>query len=301
MDAKQPGARESKESLIYRDITENDLARALHLLARTQSFIRPTISTASLLLDTVFIVGCFHTAQGLVGVGILQDFGIRKLLAEIILEPDYEGKDIEVTLAKELLVRAANDAPGRVLSISRKSEREKQLRSLGFETQKGEHYLSRRLDGAADRALHLVAPAGLRLEPYSPALVTEALSLWSTEKDMHLPEWENFDLICSVVESRGLLFALRDAKTGLLVGTILASTQGEDAMLYHLYVSPHHRRCGAGRFLAHTTLDALAVRGASSAILCVHDARAMKFWESLGFASSLSDRLLQLDVGLTST
>lgn len=300
MDSKPPGAGESKESLIYRGITESDLAHALRLLDRSESFIRPTITTASLLLDTVFILGCFHKEHGLVGLGILQDFGIRKLLSEIVLEPDYEGNGIEVTLAKKLLVRVACQAPGRVLSISRQSERENQLRSLGFEAQKGEYYLRRRLNGGADRALHLAAPAGLRLEAYSPALVAEALSLWSTEEDMHLPGWESFDVICSVVESRGLLFALRDEKTAFVVGTILASIQGEDAMLYHLYVSRQHRRCGAGRFLARTTLDALAVRGCASALLCVHDARAMRFWESLGFASSVSDRLLQLDVSATS-
>lgn len=298
MDSKPRDSQTRNDQLTFREISESDIASVSVLLSLSESFIRPTITPASLTLGTLYLVGAFHATKGLVGLAIRQDFGIRSLLSEIVVIPQYASDNVDLSLGRILIECAQRNGSGRILALAANHEQESRLKTLGFETQHGEYYLRRRLP--ANESSHPKTPAtfphDLSLETDSLALIPQALSLWSTEPDMHLPPWEDLALLRSVVTSHGILYGVRESTTGQLVGTLLASIQGEDAMLYHLYIAPHHRRRGVGSYLAEATLDALHLRGCSSALLCVHDERALAFWGSFGFTPRKSDRLLQLDV-----
>lgn len=286
---------EHDDSVELKNIHETDIPKAVDLLAQFPNFIRPTVIGDSLSRVTLEIMGAFHDEKGLVGCAILQDFGIRKLISDVIVDPDFTSRSVEAALVNALIKREERKGPGRVLSIASNVEREELLRSIGFEIQPGEYYLRRQLSGIK------LAPARplvgeLRLESYSPQLVADSVSLWSTEADMHLPPWEDFALINSTVLSRGVLYGLRETRSNQLVATVLASTEGVDAMLFHLYVAPNQRRVGLGRVLVEKTLENLVRSGCASALVCVHDERARTFWESVGFMANMSDCLLQLDV-----
>jgi GNAT superfamily N-acetyltransferase len=288
MDSISRGSPTQIRTLTFRDISDPGLPRVEALLAQSENFIRPTITPASLQPGTLSIVGAFDGTARLVGLAILQDFGVRSLLSDIAVIPDYDSGDVDLSLGRNLIERAQRKGFGRILSLATNHEEEARLTTLGFKTQHGERYLKRQLPANGSSQSPTGLPHSLRLETDSLTLIPEALSLWSTEPDMHLPPWEDLALLHGVVTAHGFLFGVRELTTGQLVGTLLASIQGEDAMLYHLYIAPHYRRRGVGSYLAKATLDALHERGCSSAVLCIHDERALAFWGSFGFTTRTS-------------
>jgi ribosomal protein S18 acetylase RimI-like enzyme len=79
---------------------------------------------------------------------------------------------------------------------------------------------------------------------------------------------------------------------GEIIGTVLAGHDGRRGFIYHMAVSPSHRRMGIGKRLAETAIRNLSSAGISKTHIFVFNDNftGQGFWSSLGWV--LRDDLL---------
>jgi len=81
----------------------------------------------------------------------------------------------------------------------------------------------------------------------------------------------------------GMSFVAEDGNE--IVGVILCGHDGRRGVIHHTAVKEILRRCGVGKALAETAMDALKQEGITKAWLVVKKENALgnAFWEKLGF------------------
>lgn len=120
----------------------------------------------------------------------------------------------------------------------------------------------------------------LRAEDY-PAV----LALWSAADGVEVAEGDGpADLAAYLARNPGLSRVALDGDGGI-VAAVLCGHDGRRGLIYHLAVSPAHRRHGLGRRLVEECLTALRATGVRRVLLLVADgnAPARAFWAGAGF------------------
>src|SRR5918998_1219046 len=96
----------------------------------------------------------------------------------------------------------------------------------------------------------------------------QVMALWQATEGITLREVDSREAILAyLVRNPGLSFVARDAD--LLVGAVLAGTDGRRGYLQHLAVAPAYRGRGIGRVLAERVVGALTAAGIAKCHLMV--------------------------------
>lgn len=127
----------------------------------------------------------------------------------------------------------------------------------------------------------------MQIRPLQATDYPALYALWLSCKGMGLNNLDDSPLgIARFLERNpNTCFAAEEGEA--LVGTILAGNDGRRGYIYHLAVSPSHRKQGLGRALVEQALQALKHEGIHKVALVVfaHNESANVFWEKLGFTS----------------
>jgi ribosomal protein S18 acetylase RimI-like enzyme len=124
----------------------------------------------------------------------------------------------------------------------------------------------------------------LEITPFEPTDYEEVLALWQSTEGLTLREVDSRGAIMRyLARNPGLSFVARNA--GVVVGAVLAGTDGRRGYLQHLAVAPPHRGHGLGRALVERVIGALSAVGVAKCHLMVRreNAPARAFWERLGW------------------
>ncbi|HEX2249486.1 MAG TPA: GNAT family N-acetyltransferase [Gemmatimonadales bacterium] len=122
------------------------------------------------------------------------------------------------------------------------------------------------------------------ITPFEPADYEEAMALWRATEGLTLRDVDNREAVLSyLAQNPHLCFVARDAD--VLVGAVLAGTDGRRGYLQHLAVARSHRGQGLGRALAERTIEALRASGIEKCHLMIRheNATARAFWKHLGW------------------
>lgn len=112
----------------------------------------------------------------------------------------------------------------------------------------------------------------------------QVMALWGNTESMSLRGADSEENIALYLKKNpGLSFVLE--KQGLVIGAVLAGTDGRRGYLQHLAVSATFRGEGFGKQLVNAVIDALAKQGIAKTHLFVHadNKAAQGFYESMGW------------------
>jgi N-acetylglutamate synthase len=124
----------------------------------------------------------------------------------------------------------------------------------------------------------------VEIRPFSPSDYDEVMALWQVTEGLTLRDADGRTALLEYLErNQCLSFVARDR--GVLVGAVLAGTDGRRGYLQHLAVTGSYRGQGLGRALAHRVLQALHEIGIEKCHLMVRrdNAGAKAFWEHVGW------------------
>jgi ribosomal protein S18 acetylase RimI-like enzyme len=120
--------------------------------------------------------------------------------------------------------------------------------------------------------------------PFNPSDYDEVMALWQSTEGLTLRDADGRTALLEYLgRNHHLSYVARDR--GVLVGAVLAGTDGRRGYLQHLAVSGPYRGQGLGRALAHRALQALHEIGIEKCHLMVRcdNPAAKAFWEHLGW------------------
>lgn len=112
----------------------------------------------------------------------------------------------------------------------------------------------------------------------------EVISLWRRSQGMTLRDADSKENIeAYLARNQGLSFVAVDSN--VIVGAVLAGTDGRRGYLQHLTVSLGHQSKGIGRQLVESVVCALDRYGISKTHLFVHDSNknAQQFYQKMGW------------------
>ncbi|WP_239544164.1 MULTISPECIES: GNAT family N-acetyltransferase [Marinomonas] len=112
----------------------------------------------------------------------------------------------------------------------------------------------------------------------------QVTALWGNTESMSLRGADSEENITLYLKKNpGLSFVVE--KQGLLVGAVLAGTDGRRGYLQHLAVNAASRGEGLGKQLVNAVIDGLAKQGIAKTHLFVHadNKAAQTFYESMGW------------------
>jgi ribosomal protein S18 acetylase RimI-like enzyme len=124
----------------------------------------------------------------------------------------------------------------------------------------------------------------IEIAQFLPTDSDEVIRLWESTEGLTLREVDSREAITRYLQRNpGLSFVARDGR--LLIGAVLAGTDGRRGYLQHLAVSPSHRGRGLGRDLAERAVEALRALGIAKCHLMVRQENtlARAFWHHLGW------------------
>jgi ribosomal protein S18 acetylase RimI-like enzyme len=124
----------------------------------------------------------------------------------------------------------------------------------------------------------------IALLPMSATDLPEVLELWANTEGVGLNESDNVPALGHFLQRNpGLSRIAREDQN--LVAAVLCGHDGRRGFLYHLAVSPEHRRQGLGKKLVELCLASLAAQGIQkcNALVYCHNASGRRFWEQIGF------------------
>jgi ribosomal protein S18 acetylase RimI-like enzyme len=132
------------------------------------------------------------------------------------------------------------------------------------------------------------------IEPMSIADFDEVLRLWEETEGIGLTESDSRAAVAQyLARNPGLSLVARKERE--LVGTVLCGHDGRRGYLYHLAVSPSHRKTGLGRTLVERCLARLEELGISRCNILVftdnHDGES--FWLHNGWDKRSNVQLFQ--------
>lgn len=120
--------------------------------------------------------------------------------------------------------------------------------------------------------------------PMTASDLPEVFELWAKTDGVGLNESDNLPALCHfLARNPELSRVAREARK--LVGAVLCGHDGRRGFLYHLAVSPDHRRQGVGKALVEQCLASLAairIQKCNALVYC-HNASGRRFWEQMGF------------------
>jgi N-acetylglutamate synthase len=120
--------------------------------------------------------------------------------------------------------------------------------------------------------------------PFEPQDYEQVMALWQATEGLTLREVDSREAILAyLARNPGLSFVARDGD--VLVGAVLAGTDGRRGYLQHLAVGPPYRGRGVGRALAERVVEALSGAGIAKCHLMVRAENevAKAFWQHLGW------------------
>ena len=120
--------------------------------------------------------------------------------------------------------------------------------------------------------------------PFEPQDYEQVMALWQETEGITLREVDSRDWILAyLARNPGLSFVARDGD--VLVGAVLAGTDGRRGYLQHLAVALSYRGRGVGRGLAERVLEALSGAGIAKCHLMVRaeNEAAKAFWQHVGW------------------
>lgn len=126
----------------------------------------------------------------------------------------------------------------------------------------------------------------VEIVPFEPHDYEEVMALWRATEGLTLREVDSRDAILAyVARNPGLSFVARHE--GVVVGAVLAGTDGRRGYLQHLAVAQPQRGQGLGRTLAERVIEALSAVGVAKCHLMVRreNELAKAFWEHLGWTA----------------
>ena len=124
----------------------------------------------------------------------------------------------------------------------------------------------------------------IEILPFEPGDYEEAMALWQSTEGLTLRDADSRNaLLVYLGRNQRLSFVARDH--GVLVGAVLAGTDGRRGYLQHLAVAGPYRGQGLGRALADRVVQALHEIGIEKCHLMVRrdNVAAKAFWEHLGW------------------
>jgi ribosomal protein S18 acetylase RimI-like enzyme len=120
--------------------------------------------------------------------------------------------------------------------------------------------------------------------PFQPRDYEPVMALWRATDGITLREMDSREgILAYLTRNPGLSFVARDGD--VLVGAVLAGTDGRRGYLQHLAVAPAYRGWGVGREMAERVIEALSAAGIAKCHLMVRaeNETAKAFWEHLGW------------------
>jgi ribosomal protein S18 acetylase RimI-like enzyme len=122
------------------------------------------------------------------------------------------------------------------------------------------------------------------VRPFQPQDYEQVMTLWQATEGLTLREADSRDAIVAYLgRNPGLSFVACDAD--MVVGAVLAGTDGRRGYLQHLAVAPAYRGRGIARVLAERVVGALRAAGIAKCHLMVRreNEAAKAFWAHLGW------------------
>jgi len=122
------------------------------------------------------------------------------------------------------------------------------------------------------------------IQPMTIEDYDEVYALWQSSEGIGLSAADSRAGIARFLERNpGLAFVARRSPD--LAGAVMVGEDGRRGYLYHLAVSPSHRRQGIGRSLVETCMAALRQRGIQKCHIFVYGANqaGLAFWDQLAF------------------
>jgi N-acetylglutamate synthase len=122
--------------------------------------------------------------------------------------------------------------------------------------------------------------------PLEPHDYEEVMALWQATEGLTIRDVDSREAVLAyILRNPGLSFVARDE--GVVVGAVLAGTDGRRGYLQHLAVARPHRGQGLGRALAERVIEALSGVGVAKCHLMVRreNEPAKAFWEHLGWTA----------------
>jgi ribosomal protein S18 acetylase RimI-like enzyme len=114
--------------------------------------------------------------------------------------------------------------------------------------------------------------------------IPAVLALWAEGRSGHASLPDSAEAVERLLADRpdALLVAERD---GLVVGALIAASDGWRGNMYRLTVAPAHRRCGVAQALVRDGERRLRERGTAriTALVARDDPTARGFWASAGY------------------
>ena len=120
--------------------------------------------------------------------------------------------------------------------------------------------------------------------PFEPPVYEQVIALWGATEGLTLREVDSREPVLAYIRRNpGLSFVARDES--VIVGAVLAGTDGRRGYLQHLAVARPYRGRGIGRTLAARVVEALSSMGVAKCHLMVRreNEAAKAFWEHLGW------------------
>jgi N-acetylglutamate synthase len=133
----------------------------------------------------------------------------------------------------------------------------------------------------------------IEIREMSPTDHREVLALWREAKGVGLSEADQADQIERFLQrNAGLCFVACDGRP--IVGAVLCGSDGRRGYLYHLAVSPSHRRGGVGRSLVARCLAGLRQAGIDKCHIFVfaENQEGLVFWRDIGWQERLDLRVM---------
>ncbi len=122
--------------------------------------------------------------------------------------------------------------------------------------------------------------------PFEPQHYEQVMALWQATEGLTLRDADSREGVLAYVRRNpGLSFVARDE--GVVVGAVLAGTDGRRGYLQHLAVARACRGRGIGRALAERVIGALSGLGVAKCHLMVRreNEPAKAFWAHLGWTA----------------
>ena len=120
--------------------------------------------------------------------------------------------------------------------------------------------------------------------PFEPPDYEQVIALWGATEGLTLREVDSREPVLAYIRRNpGLSFVAREES--VIVGAVLAGTDGRRGYLQHLAVARPYRGRGIGRTLAERVVEALSSMGVAKCHLMVRreNEAAKAFWEHLGW------------------